>query len=103
MINRGAPAAYPPQGEMLGTPRDMRHAWRDSMQSADPEDHQPPGRRLSIADAGRPIEHPGNVLEQLEPAVERAALDQVEGDVGIPVEDAVLPGGTGDDWENDHT
>src|SRR5688572_10895289 len=52
-----------------------------------------------LADVGRPLEHGGEVLEQVEPTVERAALDQVEGDVGIPVEDAFLPGGTRDDRE----
>jgi hypothetical protein len=43
---------------------------------------------------GRPIEKGGDVLEQLEPIVERAALDQLEGDVRIPIEDALLPGRT---------
>src|SRR5918996_2618892 len=55
-----------------------------------------------VADARRAIEHGGDVLEQLEPIVERAALDQVEGDVRIPVEDALLPGGACDDGEYDH-
>ena len=57
----------------------------------------------SVAHAGRPIEHRGNVLEQLEPTVERAPVDQIEGDVGIPIEQAVLAGGAGDDWEDDDT
>src|ERR671919_1644995 len=55
-----------------------------------------------VTDARRAIEHGGDVLEQLEPTGESAALDQVEGDVGIPVEDALLPGGTRDDREDDH-
>src|SRR5215211_4621132 len=50
-----------------------------------------------VADARRAVEHGGEILEQLEPIVERAALDQVEGDVGIPVEDALFPGGARDD------
>ena len=50
--------------------------------------------------ARRLIENRGHVLEQLEPAVEDAAFDQVERDVGIRVEEAILTGGAGDDRED---
>src|SRR3954447_7692793 len=59
------------------------------------------GDRTSRA-AGRPVEHCRDVLEQLQRVAERAALDQLEGDVGIPVEDPAPPGGAGDDGEQDH-
>lgn len=49
------------------------------------------------------IEHCGNVLEQLESTVECAAVDQVERDVGILVENAVSSRGAGDHREDDHT
>ena len=52
--------------------------------------------------AGWALEHPGDVLEQLEPAVERAAADQLERDVGISVVDAVVARAPGDDREDDH-
>jgi hypothetical protein len=37
-------------------------------------------------------EHRGNVLEQLESAVERSAGSHLEGDIGVPVVDAVAAG-----------
>src|SRR5262245_52107091 len=54
-----------------------------------------------LADARRGIENRGDVLEQLQPAVKGAVLHQFEGDVGVPVEDPVTAGGTGDDGEDD--
>jgi hypothetical protein len=41
------------------------------------------------------------VLEHLQPAVEGAVVDELESDVGVPVEDPVTAGGTGDDGEDD--
>jgi hypothetical protein len=45
--------------------------------------------------SGRPIEHRRNLLEQLKPAVEGAVVDQVEGNVGIAIEEALLSGRAG--------
>ena len=51
--------------------------------------------------ARRGIENSGDVLEKLQPAVKGAVLHQIEGDVGVSVEDPVAAGGTGDDGEDD--
>jgi hypothetical protein len=82
-------------------PRSCRGTWRRStagswscMNGGRRQRRKPEGQQCpwptSAAVARRPIEHPGNVLEQLEPAVEPEPLDQVERDVGIPVEDRRL-------------
>src|SRR5439155_13032704 len=47
-------------------------------------------------------EHRGDVLEQLESAVERSAGNHLEGDIGIPVVDAVAAGAPRDHGEDDH-
>src|SRR4051794_23941878 len=46
--------------------------------------------------------HGRDVLEQLEPAVERPGDNRVEGDVGIAVVDPVAPSAPGDHWEHDY-
>jgi hypothetical protein len=43
----------------------------------------------------------GDVLEQLQPPVERAVVDEFESDVRVSVEAAVATGGAGDDGEDD--
>jgi hypothetical protein len=58
---------------------------------------------FAVLGSHRPVEHRRNVLEQLEPTVERTAFDQVESDVWISLEETVLPSGAGDDREDDHT
>src|SRR5436190_10862274 len=52
--------------------------------------------------AGWTGEHRGDVLEQLESAVERSAGNHLEGDIGIPVVDPVAAGASGDHGEDDH-
>jgi hypothetical protein len=46
---------------------------------------------------GRPIQNRGDVLEQLQPSVEGAAFDHVEGHVWVSVVDPVLAGASGYD------
>ena len=53
--------------------------------------------------AGWPGKHRREVLEQLEPAVERSAGNHVEGDIGITVVDPVVASAPGDHGEDDHT
>jgi hypothetical protein len=52
--------------------------------------------------AGWPGKHRREVLEQLEPAVERSAGNHVEGDIGITVVDPVAASAPGDHGEDDH-
>ena len=52
--------------------------------------------------AGWPGKHRRDILEQLEPAVERSAGDHVERDIGIAVVDPVAAGAPGDHREDDH-
>jgi hypothetical protein len=52
--------------------------------------------------AGWTGEHRRDVFEQLESAVERSAGNHLEGDIGIPVVDAVAAGAPGDHGEDDH-
>src|SRR5262245_57601742 len=59
-------------------------------------------RRRLVAGTRGAVEHCGEVLEQLEPAIECAGGHQLESDVRVPVEDALLAGGAGDDREDDH-
>src|SRR5215212_11892325 len=57
---------------------------------------------VGLGGAGRPGQNRGDVLEQLQPTVEGAAGNHVQGDVGVPVVDPVPTGASGDDWEDDH-
>src|SRR5665213_1245426 len=51
--------------------------------------------------AGRACEHRRNVLKQLEPPIQGAVGDQIKGDVGIPLEDALAARCTSDHREDD--
>ena len=51
-----------------------------------------PTAGVDMIAAGWAREHPGDVLEELDPAVEGAAVDHVEGDVGVAVVDPLLAG-----------
>lgn len=52
--------------------------------------------------AGRAVQHSRHVLDQLDPAVEGAAVHHVEGNVGVAVIDPFLAGGASDDREHHH-
>src|SRR5699024_2134120 len=59
-----------------------------------------PSRHVGGAE-GRTLEHGGPVRDQLEPAVEEAALDQLEPDVEEACKDGFGTGGSGNHREHD--
>ena len=52
--------------------------------------------------ARRTGKHSGDILKQLNSAVERPAGNHVEGDIGITVVDPLVAGAPGDHGEDDH-
>ena len=81
-----SPTPTPPSGAPLAAARPVTTTRASPAASTSSSTPSPPARRRRgdvSRRAGGPVQHRGNVLEQLEPSVERAALDQVQGDVGI--------------------
>ena len=64
------------------------------------------GVRLALLALGRGkrwvVEYAGPVLDELDAAVERSAIDHVERDVGVAVVDAFRSRGAGDHREQHH-
>jgi hypothetical protein len=57
-------------------------------------------RRLWSRSKWRVLEHSGSVFDYLDAAVEGAAADHVEDDIGVAVVDAICSGGPCDHWEH---
>ena len=49
-----------------------------------------------------PVEYRRRVLEELEPTIEDPAVNHLERNIGVPVEDPVPAGGAGDHREDHH-